>query len=52
MAVSACAFPPSSGTNNSMLVFKADNRKDSLQTGVIDIDGKCLDVWDIKLVAW
>ena len=51
VAVSACAFPPSSGTNNSMLVFKADNRKDSLQTGVMDIDGKCLDVWDIKLVA-
>jgi putative ABC transport system permease protein len=51
MAVSACAFPPSSGTNNSMLIFKADNRRDSLQTGVIDIDGKCLDVWDLKLVA-
>lgn len=50
-AVSACAFPPSSGTNNYTLVFKADNRKDSLQTGVMDIDGKCLDVWDIPLVA-
>jgi putative ABC transport system permease protein len=51
MAVSACAFPPASGTNNSGLVYKADNRKDSLQTNYIDIDGKCLDVWELKLVA-
>jgi len=51
VVVSACAFPPSSGTNNSTLIYKADNRKDSLQTGVIDIDGKCLNVWDVKLVA-
>ncbi len=51
IAVSACAFPPASGTNNSNQVFKAENRKDSLQAGQIDIDGKCLDVWDLKLVA-
>lgn len=51
IAVSACAFPPASGTNNSTLVFKAENKKDSLQTSVIDIDGKCLNVWDLKLVA-
>lgn len=50
IAVSACAFPPASGTNNGTLVFKVDT-KDSLQTSVIDIDGKCLDVWDLKLVA-
>ncbi len=51
LAVGACAFPPSSGTNNSTLIYKVDNHKDSLQTGVIDIDGKSLNVWDIKLVA-
>lgn len=51
IAVGACAFPPSSGTNNSMQVYKADGKKDSLQTNVMDIDGKALDVWDVKLVA-
>lgn len=50
MAVSACAFPPASGVNNSGIVFKED-KKDSLQTNFIDIDGKCLSVWDIPLVA-
>ncbi|MEP6467017.1 MAG: FtsX-like permease family protein [Parafilimonas sp.] len=51
IAASACTFPPSSGSNNTTLIFKADNKKDSLQTGVMDIDGKCLDVWNIPLVA-
>jgi len=50
-AVSGCSYPPSSGTENSMLVFLAGEREDSVQAGFLDIDGKCLDVWDIPLVA-
>lgn len=50
-AVSGCSYPPSSGTDNSMQVFLAGERKDSVQAGYLDIDGKCLDVWDIQLVA-
>lgn len=51
IAVSACAFPPASGTNNGGLVYRADDTKDSLQTSIIDIDDKCLEVWHLKLVA-
>lgn len=50
-AVSACGFPPASGTQMSTMAYKFDDTKDSLQANYIDIDGKCLDVWDLKLVA-
>ncbi|GAB2638681.1 ABC transporter permease [Emticicia sediminis] len=49
--VSACAFLPATGTQNSTIVKKANNLKDSLQTNNIDIDAKCLEVWGLKLVA-
>ena len=50
-AVSACAFLPSTGTQNGTVVYKSDNTKDSLQISYIDIDAKCLDVWGLQLVA-
>jgi putative ABC transport system permease protein len=50
-AVSGCSTPPSSGTDNSMMVFLGGARKDSVQANFLDIDGKCLDVWDIPLIA-
>lgn len=50
-AVSACAFPPATGTNNGMIVHNAANLRDSLQTNYIDIDAGCLDVWKLRLVA-
>jgi len=51
VAVSACAFSPATGTQNSTLVKKTENLNDSLQANFIDIDAASLDVWDIKLVA-
>ncbi len=51
IAVSGCSSPPSSGTENYMQVYLGGERKDSVQAGFLDIDGKCLDVWDIPLVA-
>ncbi|MBL0355880.1 MAG: ABC transporter permease [Chitinophagaceae bacterium] len=51
IVVSACGYPPASGIQNGTMVFKFDGIKDSLQANYIDIDGKCLDVWDLKLVA-
>lgn len=49
-AVSACAFLPATGTNNGGMVFSND-RKDSLQANFIDIDAKCINVWDLKILA-
>lgn len=51
VAVSACAYSPATGTQNSTPVKKTENLKDSLQANFIDIDAGSLDVWDIKLVA-
>ncbi|MES2849630.1 MAG: ABC transporter permease [Bacteroidota bacterium] len=50
-AVSACAFAPATGTHNSGLIFKSDNKSDSIQASYIDIDANCIDVWGLKLVA-
>jgi putative ABC transport system permease protein len=50
-AVSACSYPPSSGTQNATIVKKSDNTQDSIQANYIDIDRQCLAVWDLKLVA-
>ena len=50
-AVSACSYPPSSGTQNATIAKKSDNLLDSIQANYIDIDDQCLAVWDLKLVA-
>ena len=50
-AVAACAFLPATGTDMGSLVYKSDNRKDSLNSNFIDIDAQCLNVWGLKLVA-
>ena len=50
-AVSACSFPPATGTNNRGLVHKAADRRDSLWSNFIDIDAGCLNVWGLHLLA-
>ncbi len=50
-AVAACAFLPATGTDMGSLVYKSDNRKDSLISNFIDIDAQCLSVWGLKLAA-
>lgn len=51
ISVSACAFPPSIGTQNGTMTYRAEQVKDSLPASYIDIDAKCLDVWGLQLVA-
>ena len=48
--VSACAYLPAGGTHNSTMVRRTDI-VDSMQISFVDIDAKCLDVWDLELVA-
>lgn len=50
-AISACSFPPATGTNNGGLVHKAADLRDSLWSNFIDIDAACLNVWGLHLVA-
>ncbi len=50
-AVAACAYAPATGTHNAGLIFKSDNKGDSIQASYIDIDAKCIDVWGLKLIA-
>lgn len=49
--VSACSFMPSTGTQNATMTYKADNKKDSIQTNYLDIDSKFINVWNLKLIA-
>jgi putative ABC transport system permease protein len=51
VAVAGCRYAPATGSNNSTIVFKSDNRKDSLQANYIDVDAKVFEVWGLKLVA-
>lgn len=51
VSVGACSYPPASGVQNGMLVFKSDNTKDSLQANFLDIDSKCVEVWGLQLIA-
>ncbi len=51
IAVSACAFLPSTGTQNGSVVHKSENNKDSLWADYIDIDAGCLNVWGLQLIA-
>jgi putative ABC transport system permease protein len=51
IAVSACSYMPSTGTQNGTLAFKADNQKDSLQVNFIDVDAKFLEVLGLQLLA-
>ena len=50
-AVSACTFPPATGTNYQERIHAADNVLDSIQANYIDIDAGCLKVWGLQLVA-
>jgi putative ABC transport system permease protein len=50
-AVSACTFPPATGTNYQERIHRADNVLDSIQANYIDIDAGCLKVWRLQLVA-
>ncbi|MCP9765913.1 ABC transporter permease [Lacihabitans soyangensis] len=51
IAVSACAYSPASGTQNTTIIKKTENLKDSLRANYFDIDAKSVDVWDLKLLA-
>ena len=51
VAVSACAYSPASGTQNTTIIKKTENLKDSLRANYFDIDAKSVDVWDLKLLA-
>jgi putative ABC transport system permease protein len=51
VAVSACAYSPASGTQNTTIIKKTGNLKDSLRVNYFDIDAKSVDVWDLKLLA-
>ena len=50
-AVSACTFPPATGTNYQERIHRTDNVLDSVQANYIDIDAGCLKVWGLQLVA-
>jgi putative ABC transport system permease protein len=50
-AVSGCSFLPSTGTQHGTLVYKAENKKDSLQIAFIDVDSKFIDVLNLQLTA-
>ncbi|MBX9781798.1 MAG: ABC transporter permease [Chitinophagaceae bacterium] len=50
-AVSACSFMPSTGTQNGTQVYKAENRKDSLQISFMDVDSKFTDVLGLQIKA-
>jgi putative ABC transport system permease protein len=50
-AVSACSFMPSTGTQYGRKVYKAENKKDSLQINFIDVDSKFTDVLGLQLKA-
>jgi putative ABC transport system permease protein len=50
-AVSGCSFLPSTGTQNGTLVYKAENRKDSLQISFMDVDSKFIDLLSLQLTA-
>lgn len=51
VAVSACSYLPSTGTQNGTLVYKAENLKDSLQINFLDVDSKFIDVLSLELKA-
>jgi putative ABC transport system permease protein len=51
VAVAGCKYPPAIGSNNGTIVYKGDNRKDSLQINYLDVDAKVFDVWGLKLIA-
>jgi len=51
LAVSACTFPPATGSNMAEMIHTAGKVRDSLQTNYIDIDAGCLKVWGLQLVA-
>lgn len=50
-AASACSFPPASGTQNSTMSYKSEDKSDSLQVNYIDIDDECIEVWGLTLIA-
>ena len=50
-AVSACTFPPATGTNYQERIHAADDMQDSVQANYIDIDAGCLKVWELQLIA-
>jgi putative ABC transport system permease protein len=50
-AVSACVYPPATGSNSSEMVRRAAPLNDSLHADYLDIDAGCLKVWNLKLVA-
>lgn len=50
-AVSGCSFMPSTGVQNGTLVYKAENRKDSLQVSFMDVDSKFIDVLSLQLTS-
>ncbi len=49
--ISACSFMPATGTSYGTMAYKTNKQKDSLQINFLDIDSKCIDVWNLKLVA-
>jgi putative ABC transport system permease protein len=48
--ISACSFMPATGTNYGTTAY-TPNKKDSLQINFLDIDSKCVDVWNLRLLA-
>ncbi len=51
LGVSACSFMPSTGTSNATITYKADTKKDSLQSNYLDINSSFIKVWNLKLIA-
>jgi putative ABC transport system permease protein len=51
LAVSACTFPPATGSDMGEMIHTAGKVRDSLQTNFIDIDAGCLKVWGLQLAA-
>ena len=51
VGVSACSFVPSTGTQNTTITYKAENKKDSLQSNYLDINSSFIKVWNLKLLV-
>jgi putative ABC transport system permease protein len=49
--VSACSYMPATGVSNGTTIYSTNKQKDSLQVNFLDIDSKCIDVWNLKMVA-
>ncbi|MCC6287595.1 MAG: ABC transporter permease [Chitinophagaceae bacterium] len=51
VAISACSFLPATGSEQTSMIHKAENHKDSINANYLDIDAGCMNVWGLQLIA-